>query len=247
MRFIWANVLLLTTASFFGRGPDEMSPGITTSRSTTTSATRTTSSATTINAKIEGLIRRLGDREFRVRERAQQDLAALGEAALPYIAANLQHKDPEIAQRLGRLVRRPDDPALRIQTVEKLIASADPDWVELGVYMLFRDPVADADAFRALTNKATGIERAMFDPVAEQLEQWKQITELHLRRQVKLMKEKPDAAEKERKMQADTFYYQAEAAYWQAVEAAEEFREQQQNPAPTSQRPTSQAASQPSK
>ncbi len=226
MRFLIAGMLLLSTAgiSAFFAPPD--APPSSTYPATASQVATTSAPGRPIpaDAEIERLIRELGDPSFEKRESAQRALAARGDAAVPHIAAHLDHGNPEIAHRLIRLLQRPADPALRIDTVRRLIASANPDWIEMGVYMLFRDPVADADAFRQLAEQSSGIEGAMFAPIAEQLDEWKRITELHLRRQKTLITQKPDAAEKERKMHAETFYYQAEAAYWQALEAAAAFR-----------------------
>jgi len=238
MKFLLASILLVASGPLIVGDDGTPKPPTTATSSAPSTTSRPAGPSPVVAAKIDRLIQRLGDRDFRTRERAQRELAALGDVALPQIAANLGHDNPEVAHRLKSLLRRPDDAALRVATAERLIASADPDWMETGVYMLFRDPIADADAFRSITDRSTGIERAMFEPIADQLDGWKRMTELHLRRQETLVKEKPEAAAKERKMHADSLYYEAEAAYWQAVEAAESYREEHESSAGKPEKPT---------
>src|SRR4051812_22426047 len=53
---------------------------------------------------VERLIEQLGSRDFKVRETATQTLADRGEEALPALRKALPHPDPEVRQRLGRLI-----------------------------------------------------------------------------------------------------------------------------------------------
>lgn len=191
-------------------------------------ATQTASAPTTQSAKadrVERLIEALGDRKYQTRESAHRQLAAMGDRALAQLAAAIQNPNPEVARRAQMLMRRPDDPVLRIKVVRCLIATTDPKLMEQGVYMLFRAPVTDYPLFKEVTDNATGIERAMFDPICEQMKQWRDSTLLFERRQSELIKTKPEAAERERNMHADTLYYQAEAAYWSAMDAVLDYRE----------------------
>jgi hypothetical protein len=67
--------------------------------------------AAAVQAKLADILRRLGDDDFQVREKASADLAALGPRAAPLVAAHVNHRDPEVAMRvqegLARLAGRP--------------------------------------------------------------------------------------------------------------------------------------------
>src|SRR5260370_18534323 len=52
--------------------------------------------------KCAPLIRRLGDESFAVREKASQDLVALGEAAVPSLEKAQKSSDLEVARRAER-------------------------------------------------------------------------------------------------------------------------------------------------
>jgi hypothetical protein len=61
------------------------------------------------DAAVVKLIKDLGDEDYKVREKAGRDLAALGEKALPELRAALQAADnPEVQRRLAVLVRKLD-------------------------------------------------------------------------------------------------------------------------------------------
>src|SRR5690349_6859528 len=49
--------------------------------------------------RLRAAVRRLGDNEFEVRERASKDLAAAGRLAYPYVARALRDPDLEVARR----------------------------------------------------------------------------------------------------------------------------------------------------
>ncbi|MCB9853290.1 MAG: hypothetical protein H6819_09365 [Phycisphaerales bacterium] len=217
MRSLSSIGLLLVTALIGASPPTTSAP-----------ATQATSTATTQSAltmKVRRLVAKLGDRNYRAREAAQLELKALGDAALPELVESLDDENPEISRRVQLLMRRPENPNLRVETVRRLIATGDPRLVEMGVYMLFKSPIEDYPLFKAVTDESSGVERAMFEPVCEQLGQWRRSTEIFESRQERLMAEKPDAAKREREMHEGSYYYQAEAAYWQAVEACEDYRE----------------------
>lgn len=217
MRILYSIGILLGTALMGVAPPATDSP---TSQST---SVPTTQSA--LSKKVRRLVERLGDRDYRTREAAQIELKALGDAALPELVQSLDDKNPEIARRVQLLMRRPEDPKLRVETVRRMIATGDPALVEKGVYMLFKSPIEDYPLFKAVTAGSSGVERAMFQPVCEQLDQWRKSTEIFEGRQERLLAEKPDAARREREMHEGSYYYQAEAAYWQAVEACIDYRE----------------------
>jgi len=191
-----------------------------------TTQTATTQPATTQTARrVDRLIRQLGDADYRAREAAQAALADLGDAALPHVVQYLDSDDPEIVSRLGPLIRRPADPDLRVELAVRLIETEDPDWIEPGVHMLFREPRQDYDRLVARTADATGPRRALFDPIIAQLAQWRHMTEMFHQRYEKLKTSDPDAARRMRAMHAESELYQAEAAYWTAVEGLVDDRE----------------------
>lgn len=214
-------------------------------RGLTTTSTVTQTASASASDEIQQLVRQLGDRDYKTREAAHAALANLGEAALPVLALSIDDDNPEIARRVQMLMRRPDDPELRMHVVTRLIATTDPARVQMGVYWLFREPIVDYPLFKRATQEATGIRRAMFRPICDQLNQWRRTTELFERRQKELTVSKPDAAAHERTMQAESFYYQAEAAYWQALDAADLYRSTPSAARETSSQ-TAEVSSQPS-
>jgi len=176
-----------------------------------------------IEAEVRRLVRQLGAAEYAVRESAQKRLADMGEAALPYLMEFIGSGDSEVSTRVASVIRRPKTPALRVEIAVRLLSTTDPDQMESGVYMLFESPVEDYDLFVERMRKTRGVERAILEPVAERLATWKDMTERFNRRYARLSREKPDVAERELKNHRETMYYQAEAAYWPALEALEEY------------------------
>ena len=69
-----------------------------------------------LNEEITKLIGQLGSKVYKVREKAQRDLHAIGGAAMKSIKAAAKHDDPEIADRANRLIKQLD--------VEKLLDTA---------------------------------------------------------------------------------------------------------------------------
>lgn len=237
MRFVVFILLLLVSAAF------EFAPPA--NRIASTQSTRAATSSRA-SSHIRRLVEQLGDKSYEKREAAQRELAALGDAALPELVQVIDCDNAEIARRTHLLIRRPKDPALRVELVRRLIATGDPARVQTGIYMLFKSPIEDYPRFKEVTDASTGVERAMFKPVCEQLKQWRQATEIFERRQQEhAEKNELEAAKKEREMQAGSYYYQAEAGYALAIDAYTEYLEAHSGvlPAPTSQ-PTD-ASSQP--
>src|SRR5690349_18031389 len=58
------------------------------------------------DAEIARLIEQLGDAQFAVRQRAQEQLVKLGFAAFDALVEAEQHDDPEVAMQAGYLVRQ---------------------------------------------------------------------------------------------------------------------------------------------
>ncbi len=193
--------------------------------------------------RVRTLVKALGSSVYRERERAQLELSRMGESAVPVLVDFIGDSNPEIANRATALIKRPTDPALRVETAARLIATADPDHIELGVYMLFESPVDDYDLLVQRTRGLTGIQKAVFEPILEQMAQWRAITIRHLeRRKALLIENRLEVAENEQKEHGRSMYYQAEAAYMLAVDAALDYGSPQAEapqaatqPAPTTQ------------
>src|SRR5437762_11546782 len=58
------------------------------------------------DARIDRLIQQLDDEKFEVREKAEAELAAIGEAALPKLLVALKDSAAERKERAEKLVRR---------------------------------------------------------------------------------------------------------------------------------------------
>lgn len=197
-----------------------------TTRPTTTAATQPAVN----QAQVRRLVKQLGARKYADRQTAQKRLAALGEAALPHLVEFIDSPDAEIASRVSALMTRPKDPNLRVEVAVRLLSTANPDHMETAVYMLFESPLEDCERFIERTKDAKGIQRVIFDPVAEQLENWKRLTEIFNRNYERFSREKPEAAARILELHRGSKYYQAEAAYWLAVAAMEDFRTPQSQP-----------------
>lgn len=190
------------------------------------------------SSAVKQLIARLGSPDFKTRESAQTALERLGEAAMPTLVEYVGHKNPEIANRVAALIRRPSDPELRVETAIRLMATADPDWMEMGVYMVFASPLEDYDLLAARAVESKGIERAILQPVVEQLKEWRGITLIHqefVKKHTALGNTEKIKTQEE--LHQGSMYYQAESALAYAVEAAIEFKPVDGNEAAPTTRP----------
>ncbi len=59
-----------------------------------------------IREKLAGILKRLGDDSWRVREKASEELVALRAKAVPLIAEHVNHRDPEVAMRVKQGLSR---------------------------------------------------------------------------------------------------------------------------------------------
>jgi len=74
-------------------------------------------------SKAKPLIRELGNAEFEVREKAERQLLALGEAAVPSLSEAVNDSDPEIARRSRELLKKignPSDPNVVLAAIRHL-------------------------------------------------------------------------------------------------------------------------------
>lgn len=182
-------------------------------------------------ARVRELVARLGDRDFAKREAAQRDLAGLGEAAVPLLVPYLSAKDGEVAPRVLRLIGTPRDPKVRVDAALRLMESGDPDWLETGVHMLFERPGEVIEPFMARAAEARGLLRKLLEPVSEQLSLWERTEKLFRRNYERLRETNPEGAARLLRTHETSHLYNAEAAYWGAYEALQDYQE---HPPPTS-------------
>jgi HEAT repeat protein len=109
--------------------------------------------------RIRDLIRRLGDEAFAVREKASNEMVALGTMALPLLQQARRSSDPEVARRaeecLGRIVQEPSHrlpvAALRLLVLRKPAGTAE---VLLAYLPCAEDESLAAEAMAALAGVA---------------------------------------------------------------------------------------------
>ena len=213
-------------------------PGQITTRPVTSNA-----SSQPASREIEALVAQLGDRNFERRELAQVRLGELGETALPSLLAHLTDPDPEIARRVIELLPIPTDPARRVEVVMKLLATADREHLRKAVVILFQDPGAVDLAFRTAMADQTGLTAAMAAPILEQLDSWRSQDGRYRKNVSRNAVRNPEGVARLSRLHADTPAYLAEAAYWLALSARDEYMEHATSqPARTTTAP---AASQP--
>jgi hypothetical protein len=95
--------------------------------------------------RLAGLVRRLGDPNYKVREKAEADLAATGKAAVPFLEAVLKDPDPEIVRRARSClhrIRRGDNDLLAVAAA-RLLARRKPDG--MAEVLLAYGPFADSE------------------------------------------------------------------------------------------------------
>ncbi len=195
-------------------------PGQTSTRSATTNVSSQPSAG-----EIETLVAQLGDRSFERRERANERLAELGEATLPALLARLTDPDPEIARRVIELLPIPTDPSRRVDVVMKLLTTGDREHLRKAVLILFQDPGAVDGAFRTAMSGQTGLTAAMAAPILEQLDSWRSQDGRYRKNVARNAVRNPEGVARLSRIHADTPAYLAEAAYWLALEARDDYVE----------------------
>jgi hypothetical protein len=78
--------------------------------------------------RLAGLVRQLGDRSYKVREKAVTELSTTGRAAVPFLEPAVKDSDPEVvrrAERCLRRIRRGDDDFLAVAAA-RLLARRKP-------------------------------------------------------------------------------------------------------------------------
>jgi hypothetical protein len=150
----------------------------------------------------------------------------MGEAVLPALIPHISDDDAEVAGRIRELVAKPREPKLRVEIGARFIETADPDWMERGVHMLFEDPTSVSDLFAKRAQAAEGIRQALLTPVAEQLARTKARKENFRARYPKWAKENPEAAARLLNMDKASDLYDAEAAYWTAYDVLGDWEEE---------------------
>ncbi|HUN80698.1 MAG TPA: hypothetical protein VMV81_04235 [Phycisphaerae bacterium] len=173
--------------------------------------------------EIEALIAKLSSRSFAERQAAQEKLKSLGESATAVVIQHLPNPDDDVARRLVDLIGKPHDIALRVDAAARLIETTDPDWMERGVQLLFEDPTAACGLFTEKSARVEGRARALFGPIAEQLQRSKSRHELFQAKLEKWRKQDPENAARMVVMERESDLYDADAAYWSAIEALDDW------------------------
>ncbi len=217
-------IIALLGSGLWLRGADEPTEP-TTSQPTSRA---TTQPVDPLQKSVDILVHEMGAPDFKRRERAWKLLQQLGEPAIPWLVPHFSNTNPEVRQRVGVLLKRPHDAEIRVQAAVSLIVSGNPAWIEKGVYMVFEDPIADYPLLAERLKTLTGIDRAVLEPVVDQLKGWKKQRVDHLKRQADYRKEgREDHATKMQKMHKESLFYEAEAAYWMARESYEKAHAEQ--------------------
>ncbi len=187
---------------------------------------------------VDHLISELGSPDFKTREAAHHRLAEMGDQANAELVEHVTDSNEEIATRSVALLGKPKDPALRVELAVRLLSTADPDWMEKGVYLLFDSPREIFDLYLSRTKDARGVERVIHDIVGEQLRSWKRNDDVFQRNFARIQEKNPAAAERLQQSQHDSNLYDAEAAYWSAVEAVADYRDPDRADRRVTTRPT---------
>jgi hypothetical protein len=220
------TIIILSTSAFALASPPSSQP-------TTQSSGR---------SKIDRLVSQLGSADFKTREAAHRRLAEMGEEVSAELVGYVTDPNEEIASRVVALLGKPKDPALRVEAAVRLLATADPDWMEKGVYLLFDSPKEILDQYFERTKEAHGVERVIFEIVGERLRSWKKMNDIFESNYARAKEKNPEAAARLRQSNRDSNLYDAEAAYWSAVEAVADYRDPQGGEPRATTRPSSHPA-----
>lgn len=177
--------------------------------------------------EVARLVTELGSPDFKSREAAHRRLAAMGDAISAELIEYVADPNEEIASRVVALLGKPKDPAVRVEVAVRLLSTADPDWMEKGVYLLFESPNEILDLYFERTKHARGVERVIFDIVGERLRSWKKMNDIFQAHYARAKEKNPAAAERLLQSNRESNLYDAEAAYWSAVEAVADYRDPQ--------------------
>lgn len=188
---------------------------------------------------VDHLIAELGSPDFKTREAAHRRLAEMGDDVNAELVKHVTDANEEIATRIVALLGKPKDPALRVELAVRLLSTADPDWMEKGVYLLFDSPKEILDLYQSRTKDARGVERVIHDIVGEQLRTWKRNDDVFQKNYARIQRKNPAAAERLRQSQDESKYYDAEAAYWSAVDAIADYHDPHLAERRATTRPTS--------
>jgi hypothetical protein len=179
---------------------------------------------TVTQAQVEALVKRLSARDFSEREAAQRELTAMGEKAARFLVPHVTGPDTEVAVRVAAILGTPRDPEVRVELCLRLIESADPDWLERGVHVLFERPDETYAPFMKRSQDGGDLMRVILAPIREQFESWKRQDDMFQRTYARTREKDPARAEQLRRLHEETSLYCAEAAYWGAVEALAEYQ-----------------------
>jgi hypothetical protein len=203
-------------------GPTTTAPATQPVQATTTQPVPHPAADARTERHVAELVAQLGDGDYRRREAAKHDLAALGPAIVPKLINHLPHPDEETSDRLIALIGTPQVLSARIEFAMRLLQTTDPDRIEQAVYLLFDDPPATCAPFKARARGATGALAAICGPIIEQLETRRAADATFREHYERLKVKDPAKADSLMELNLGSNIYAAEAAYWSAVEALEE-------------------------
>jgi len=174
-------------------------------------------------ARAADLIARLGADDFRDRDAAQKQLAQLGEAALPALLDHLNDPDPEVARRISEILPVPADLARRADVAVRLIETGRRDHLRQAILILFADPDDMHPLFARAVAGRTGLVPAVAAPILEELDSWSRQQESYRESVARNQQRNPQGVARLRKSHEETPPYLAEAAYWMALDARDDY------------------------
>jgi hypothetical protein len=169
------------------------------------------------SGEITKLIAELGAADFKTREAAHRRLEALGDSASAELIEHVADSNEEIANRVVAILGKPKDPAVRVELAVRLLETADPDWMEKGVYLLFDSPEEVIDLYFRRTKGAHGLQRMIFEIVGQQLRSWKKMNDIFQDNYERIRRKNPEAAERLRQSNGIPTCTMPRR-YWSAVE-----------------------------
>ncbi len=179
--------------------------------------------ATTQPVRIAELIDRLGADDFRTRDAAQAELSRLGEDALPALLNRLADPDPEIARRVAEILPVPKDLDRRADLAVRLIESGQRENLRQAILILFDDPDEMHPHFKRAVSGRTGLVAAVSVPILDELDSWHRQQESYRQSVARHQQTNPEGVARLRKSHEDTPPYLAEAAYWMALDARDDY------------------------
>lgn len=181
-----------------------------------------TAPATTQPAVAE-LVSRLGAADYRIRDAAQKQLTQLGDSALPELLNHIADPDPEVARRVAEILPTPKDPAQRADVAVRLIETGRREYLRQAVLMLFDQPDDMHTQFKRAVAGRTGLVAAVAAPILDELDTWQRQQAAFRESVARNQDRNPEGIARLRKSHEESPPYLAEAAYWLALDARDDY------------------------